>query len=546
MNYFLASKKLLSGIDLTCASITAFFLSFLCIFTYAYWLVEDEIQLDAQHVLYFAEHKIAKAIDGVKTFNQLPYKTCDQGAKNNIENFLYQHASSGLFLIRNKNALPWHFCSLIGSVNFQIDDKKVNYINIPSDPRTFLSQVTYNTKESKTSSALFLTYFGKDKVTTVKMPSLNSYSFFEPDFMSNRKVVMSLTNGETIFSVGSFNKDDVKKFVTKSKIYPIVLTSSLDLHRVWKKLYQLFILFVPLYVLFLFLCLSLIKSIFKVQLSVGYQLYNAVKKKELCAFYQPIVDVKTGTIIGAEALVRWKKNNNKIISPTRFIEELEKSQLIFEVTNNILKNMPIDLKQVLVQSPAFKCSINLIPEHLENDEFYQQMQKMAQADYPCKQLAFEITERLPLRNLTQAHKNIKILQSLGITFELDDSGTGYGGASYLHKLPINVMKIDKLFVDSIILSPNKTQVLDAYISMAKNLDMDIIAEGVETMEQSKALLKKGVKFQQGYLFSKPLSADEFVTLWQENHCKKQHWIMDGFNDVTCSNEIHIQKNVHTS
>ena len=125
----------------------------------------------------------------------------------------------------------------------------------------------------------------------------------------------------------------------------------------------------------------------------------------------------------------------------------------------------------------------------------------------------EITERLPLRNLEVANQHLERLKALGVMIELDDAGTGYGGASYLQELNIDILKIDKLFVDTLILSPDNTPVLDAYIQMAKALEMEVIAEGVEKQEQSLALLARGVHLHQGYYFSKPLPAEEFVHFW---------------------------------
>ena len=127
----------------------------------------------------------------------------------------------------------------------------------------------------------------------------------------------------------------------------------------------------------------------------------------------------------------------------------------------------------------------------------------------ARQLAIEITERLPLKNLRQARMNVEKMQALGVCIELDDAGTGYCGASYLQELSIDVLKIYKLFVDTLTVSPDRTQVLDAYIQMAKSLGMQIIAEGVETSAQSEALVARGTRFQQGYLFAKPRSKVEF-------------------------------------
>lgn len=113
--------------------------------------------------------------------------------------------------------------------------------------------------------------------------------------------------------------------------------------------------------------------------------------------------------------------------------------------------------------------------------------------------------------------NVEKMQALGVCIELDDAGTGYCGASYLQELSIDVLKIDKLFVDTLTVSPDRTQVLDAYIQMAKSLGMQIIAEGVETSAQSEALVARGTRFQQGYLFAKPLSKVEFFAFWHESH-----------------------------
>lgn len=527
MNQLFSSVNRTGKYALLFASLMAFFLSFVCVFSYAYWKVANEVKQDAKHILNFTEHEIDDAIINVKQLDKLDFHTCDAQGQHLLRQYLYQHLNGGLFLMRRLDGKPWLYCSLMGPVRFDVPpNQHAHYVALPGRDKMILTMATYH-RHGRKQSSLFLAYFGRENISTVRMPKAESYSFFQPSSMASRKIELRLTNGDEVFSIGQFDDSDARHIITYSYRYPIYIRSALDMQRVYKTAWHLGILFLPVYTIFFVLCFYLIKAIFKARLSMGFQLYRAAKNKELKAFYQPIVDVSTGQVIAAEALIRWIKEDGTVEKPGRFISELEQSELITEVTLDILERMPKDLAEILAQADNFRCSINLVPEHLENDEFVEHLERLARDGFPCHQLALEITERLPLRDLAKAQATIARFRALGICVELDDAGTGYGGASYLQELHIDVMKIDKLFVDTLMFSDNKSQVLDAYLQMARTLNLEIIAEGVETQAQSQALLEKGVCFQQGYLYAKPLAAKDFVLFWQQNCFNNRCRIFDG-------------------
>nr|WP_256261033.1 EAL domain-containing protein [Shewanella sp. NIFS-20-20] len=309
-------------------------------------------------------------------------------------------------------------------------------------------------------------------------------------------------------------------YVAKSRRYPIEATAVISFKRVLISSKHYFLPWLLLLTVLTLLLTRLWHLRRELHQSIGYRLRDAVKKGQLQAFYHPIVDIRTGDVIAAEALIRWIQPNGQILSPVAFIDELEQSTLIAKVTSQVLAAIPSDLAEVFAANPKFRCGVNLIAAQIETEMFTVLWQQLAAKGYPAYRLALEITERSPIQDIELASDNLSKLKSLGCLIELDDAGTGYSGGYYVQRLPFNVMKIDKLFIDTVDEEANKSQVLDAYVAMARGLGMEVIAEGVESQSQSLALLARGVYFQQGYLFAKPMAAKEF-TAWCRQQTSRQ-------------------------
>lgn len=243
--------------------------------------------------------------------------------------------------------------------------------------------------------------------------------------------------------------------------------------------------------------------------SMSELLRNGIQRKEFLPYYQPIVNARTGKVIGAEALLRWC-NNGEIVSPGSFIEHAEQYGLILDITEQILEKIILDLDKL---PPSMWISVNVVPEQIENGSLFNMLQKHRW--HYSSRLRFEITERMRVSDFDVAAREISKIKTLGYRFKLDDFGTGYGGFSYLQKLGVDEIKIDKMFVDTIETNDIKKGVLDSIIAFAKEAEMDPVAEGVETQAQIDYLLAKGITHIQGFVYAPPMSVDELVVWIKE-------------------------------
>jgi sensor c-di-GMP phosphodiesterase-like protein len=251
-----------------------------------------------------------------------------------------------------------------------------------------------------------------------------------------------------------------------------------------------------------------------------------LKNKEFIPFYQPIIDSSNETIIGCEVLVRWQKRNGEIISPNQFIPIAEHNGQIFDLTYHLLHQVARDLNTIVTIPDSFYASLNVVPEQLETPNFADNVFRiLALHKVAPRTIAFEVTERTPFSNLQQAEAVISKLKQRGIEIKLDDAGTGYGGFSYLQALPIDTLKIDKMFVDTIGTDDVKSKILSSIILFGQNAGLKMIAEGVETKEQIAYLNQKGITLIQGYYYSKPLPFSEFVD-YCEKHVERPHQSRD--------------------
>lgn len=247
------------------------------------------------------------------------------------------------------------------------------------------------------------------------------------------------------------------------------------------------------------------------QISLDSQIKRGIQRGEFIPYYQPIVDSSAGMPVGAEVLVRWLRHDNRMIPPNQFIPFAEARGHILPMTTSMLNKVINDIQLLGEQCPPLFFSINIVPAHLENDDFYHQLQEIVESGMlGHHRLSLEITERLPIKDMTLARQTLDKIYALGIDLKLDDAGTGYGCFSYVQHLGISTLKIDKMFVDTIGQSHNfNGKTLDAIISFANESKLHVIAEGVETVEQQGYLGELGVKLIQGYYYSKPLATEDF-------------------------------------
>jgi EAL domain-containing protein (putative c-di-GMP-specific phosphodiesterase class I) len=247
------------------------------------------------------------------------------------------------------------------------------------------------------------------------------------------------------------------------------------------------------------------------RMSLHSMVEQGLVNKEFIPYYQPIVNVTSQSLYGCEMLARWKRPGQELIAPMEFIPYVEKSGQILPITEQLMKKAINELGKLNWQNTKQIISINVVPEQLESIEIIDRSLDLLRfSKLEPTQLAFEVTERKPFNNLAVAFDVIEYLRNKGIDVKLDDAGTGYGGFSYIQELNIRSLKIDKMFVENIGTSDIKLSLLDSIIAFGKQAGMEMIAEGVETKEQSEYLAEQGVYLQQGYYFGRPMVFRDFA------------------------------------
>lgn len=244
------------------------------------------------------------------------------------------------------------------------------------------------------------------------------------------------------------------------------------------------------------------------RLQLETDLRQALVRKQFEVYYQPIVSLKTGTITGFEALIRWQHPDKGLVSPAEFITIAEETQLIAPIGQWILKEACQHLFTWQKQFPSLtplKISVNLSSKQLKEANFIEQIDEiLAITGLEASSLKLEITESLLMENLEVASDLFLELRKRNIELSLDDFGTGYSSLSYLHRFPVNTLKIDRSFISMMKVGARNVEIVRAIIALAHILEMDVIAEGIETEEQMKQLKALNCEQGQGYFFSQPL------------------------------------------
>ncbi|MGK2235777.1 MAG: diguanylate cyclase (GGDEF)-like protein/PAS domain S-box-containing protein [Pseudomonadota bacterium] len=249
-------------------------------------------------------------------------------------------------------------------------------------------------------------------------------------------------------------------------------------------------------------------ELIKQKLLLENDLKDAVKDNRFFNHYQPIIDIEEKTINGVELLMRWK-NEGQLISPALFIPVAEETGLIELLTEQALHRSLIELAPILSENPLFYISLNLSPKHILKTNITQRLMAiLADSQVHPRQLRLEITESILLEDKLKAAKQLQNLKAAGFKLLLDDFGTGYSSLTYLSQFPINVIKIDQSFVNSIGIDKGDESIIKTIFSLAENLDLYCIAEGVETREQMLFLAEVGCHVLQGYYFAKPMNAKD--------------------------------------
>ncbi|UBF29234.1 EAL domain-containing protein [Kovacikia minuta CCNUW1] len=255
-------------------------------------------------------------------------------------------------------------------------------------------------------------------------------------------------------------------------------------------------------------------------LQLETDLRRAIERQEFRVFYQPVMELRTNKITGFEALIRWQHPERGLVSPAEFVPIAEETGLILPIGRWVLYEACSQMKQWQQQypsNPPLSISVNLSRKQFSQPDLVHQVERILQeTGLEPGYLKLEITESAIMEDANSATEMMQQLKTLGIQLVMDDFGTGYSSLSHLHLFPIDTLKIDRSFVHKADTDLEKVEIIRTVISLAWNLGIDVVAEGIETKRQMSQLKLLKCDLAQGYLFSKPLSGNDATAFLGEN------------------------------
>jgi len=259
------------------------------------------------------------------------------------------------------------------------------------------------------------------------------------------------------------------------------------------------------------------------RIALETELRRAIERQEFIVHYQPKVNLKSGSIVGAEALVRWQHPVRGLLPPGEFIGLAEEAGLIDQIGLQVLDRACSDIDVLNRLELNFgRIAINLAGSQFNDDNLLADIQRVVDArGVSASSLEFEITESMVMHNRDQAIAIMDGIRALGFTISIDDFGTGYSSLAYLKRFPVDNVKIDKSFINDIPHDANGSAIVQAIIAMAHALNLKVVTEGVETEVQLQALQVFGSDEYQGYLFSRPIPHAQFVLMLREQQAASQ-------------------------
>lgn len=248
--------------------------------------------------------------------------------------------------------------------------------------------------------------------------------------------------------------------------------------------------------------------------TLGLDLRHALERDELVLYYQPVMDMPDHQLYSVEALLRWRHPEHKLISPDKFISLAEETGLIIPIGEWVLKTVCVQIKAWQNQGYTVpRVAINLSGRQFRDKDLTKNISRiLSETGVEAKYITLEITESMLIDNIEKVVETLKCLSDMGIHISIDDFGTGYSSLSYLKRFPIHTLKIDRTFVRDIVTDKNDHTIVAAIIAMAHSLEMDVIAEGIETEEQLNLLIAQKCNHYQGYYFSRPVPVSEIENI----------------------------------
>ncbi|HOE40063.1 MAG TPA: EAL domain-containing protein [Rhodoferax sp.] len=251
---------------------------------------------------------------------------------------------------------------------------------------------------------------------------------------------------------------------------------------------------------------------------------HALKHHELVLHYQPKVNMRSGQVVGFEALLRWQHPRDGLVPPLSFLPLVEETDLIIDIGEWVIDQALAQLASWGAAGHVWPVSVNIAARHFHQSDFVQRLQALLarHPSVPHQWLDIEVLESVAMRDIAQVQRTIKACQALGVTFSLDDFGTGYSSLSYLKYLPTETLKIDRAFVRDILDDKDDLALTEAIITLSTVFNRNVVAEGVELAEQGVLLMRLGCDVAQGFGIAKPMPASE-VQAWALEYTPAPSW-----------------------
>jgi sensor c-di-GMP phosphodiesterase-like protein len=307
-----------------------------------------------------------------------------------------------------------------------------------------------------------------------------------------------------------FQSGDRIVAIVHSRRYDLGAVASLPVAHAAGFVRQAALILVPLGIAVGLLLSAVLIYVIHNRASLPGLLRQAIKAREFHLVYQPVVDLPAGRIIGVEALIRWRRSRGDAMPPDRFIAIAEKAGLMRQLTAHVLDLLAADARAILPTAPRLHFAVNFAADDMHRDDIVDQVRHfLDRSGIEPRQLIVEATER-SLLDVDLARSTMRQLRAIGVRIAIDDFGTGYSSLGHLAQLEIDFIKIDRIFVQSLGTESASSQVAGRIIDMARDLDLCLIAEGVETAEQERLLGAMAVGLAQGYRYSRPLALEDLL------------------------------------
>jgi EAL domain-containing protein (putative c-di-GMP-specific phosphodiesterase class I) len=254
-------------------------------------------------------------------------------------------------------------------------------------------------------------------------------------------------------------------------------------------------------------------------LSTAAELHRAVERREFLVYYQPVIDLTTGTMVSVEALLRWRHPDRGLLSPSDFVPLAEQTGLIVPIGAWVLEQACRQLVRWQRHAPSISLAVNLsVRQMLAPDLAGLVGGVLLRTGVRPEDVCLEMTESLLMEDVDYCGTILASLKALGLRLAVDDFGTGYSSLSYLKRFPFDAVKVDRAFVDGLGTDPHDSALVAAIVAMADALHLEVIAEGVETHDQLAHLRNLGCQRAQGFYLSRPMPAADMARLVAESRC----------------------------